>query len=259
VSQIPSPARTRRFTVALVVSGMTGLLLGACSSSATSPESTTTAAASGSTTSSTSGSTASGSTGSSEAAELRTLSTRLQGAEHATYRATYTSTDSNGTTSTVTIEQSGTKAVFSAPGGLFIDNGTTSYECSTSNGQEQCVAMSSTGNPLGSLAAVFNPATALGVFQSAEAQVAAHAAGYSVNVSSATYAGQPSQCITGTGQGKTFKYCVTDAGILAYGGGTAAGAGGSFALTSYSSSAPAGDFALPAGATVMTIPRVATP
>ena len=119
--------------------------------------------------------------------------------------------------------------MFSAPGGLFIDTGTTSYECSTSNGQEQCVAMSSTENPLASLAAAFNPATALGVFQGAEAQVEAHAAGFSIDVSSGTYAGLPSKCITGTGDGKTFKYCVTDTGILAYGGGSAAGSGGSFA------------------------------
>ena len=187
------------------------------------------------------------------------MSTRLQGAEHATYKATYTSTDTSGATSTVTIEQSGAKSVFSAPGGLFIDTGTTSYECSTTSGQEQCVAMSSTENPLASLAAVFNPATALGVFQGAEAQVEAHAAGFNIDVSSGTYAGQPSKCVTGTGDGKTFKYCVTDTGILAYGGGSGAGSGGSFALTSYSSSAPAGDFAVPAGATVVTIPGVPTP
>ena len=52
---------------------------------------------------------------------------------------------------------------------------------------------------------------------------------------------------------------MTDAGILAYGGGSAAGSGGSFALTNYSSSAPAGDFAAPAGATIVTIPGVPTP
>ena len=177
--QIPSPvARSRRGAVALAAMGVTGLLLAACSSSATSSSTTTTAGSAGSATTSPSGTTGAGS----EAAELRTLSTRLQGAEHATYKATYTSTDTSGATSTVTIEQSGAKSVFSAPGGLFIDTGTTSYECSTSNGQEQCVAMSSTENPLASLAAIFNPATALGVFQSAEAQVEAHAAGFSINV-----------------------------------------------------------------------------
>ena len=48
------------------------------------------------------------------------------------------------------------------------------------------------------------------------------------------------------------KYCVTDSGILAY----AASAGSTFELTSFTSSPAASDFALPAGATVITVPSI---
>jgi hypothetical protein len=86
--------------------------------------------------------------------------------------------------------------------------------------------------------------------KAAQAEAVAHAAGYDVTFSTASFAGQSATCATIAAAGKNAKYCVTKQGILAYEGSSAS----SFTLTSYSSSPPASDFALPAGATVMSIP-----
>jgi hypothetical protein len=133
-----------------------------------------------------------------------------------------------------------------------INDGTRTYFCSTSGGAQQCVSESTTSNPLQSLTAVFSPQTLLTVFQQAQAAAAAHASGYNISFSDATYAGQASKCIDFSGAGKTGKYCVTDSGILAY----LQTPGETISLTNASSSPPASDFALPSGATVITVPSV---
>ena len=86
------------------------------------------------------------------------------------------------------------------------------------------------------------------------AQAEAATKGYSITFSSGNYAGQSTKCANVTGHGTSGKYCVTAQGILAY----VSSNGGSFSLTSYSSSVPASDFALPAGATVQTLPAGVT-
>ena len=165
-----------------------------------------------------------------------------------TFKAVYT-TSGTGPSQTVTIEQSPPKSVFSTSTGSVINTGTASYFCSTSNGQATCYS-AGTSNPLASLAALFSPASAITELKAAQASAAAHAAGYDVTFSSASYGGQSATCANITTAGKNAKYCVTKQGILAYAGSDT----GSFSLTGYSSSPPASDFALPSGATVVTIP-----
>lgn len=70
--------------------------------------------------------------------------------------------------------------------------------------------------------------------------------------SDATFAGQPSKCASyGYTPGTSIKFCVAGSGLLAFLGAPAAdvpsGVSGSIRLTSYSASAPASDFAPPAG------------
>jgi len=218
-----------------------GGVIAACGSSGKSA--TTTSSPSGTTATTSAGAPA----GSSSLSKIEALSSSVQAAEKATFKAVYTITTA-GSTQTVTIEQAPPKSVFSLKSGSVINTGTTSYYCSNS-GAVTCIS-AGTSNPLASLVAIFSPATVLAALRSAQAQAAAHAAGYSFTFSSGNYAGQSTSCANINGAGNTVKYCVTSQGILAY----ASSGGGTFALTSYSSSPPASDFSLPAGATVETIP-----
>ena len=229
---------------------LAGAALAACSSSPNTAATTTT---SGAASSATTGSSSSGG-GSSDSSKIRSLSSAVQAGQHATFKAVYTTHTTGAPSQTITIEQMPPKSVFSSTGGSVINDGTRTYFCSSSGGTQQCVSESgATGtNPLAAITAIFNPTTVLNEFQAAEAQAAAHAAGYSLAFSSATYAGIPTKCIDYTHTAQTVKYCVTDSGVLAY----ASSPGGSFELTSFTSSPPSSDFALPAGATVITVPSI---
>ena len=175
----------------------------------------------------------------------------MQSAEHATFKAVYTYTSpGSATPMSVTIEQEPPKSLFSASGGLVINNGTTTYYCSTSGATDSCFTAGTGSNPLASIATVFSPTSAITAMQTAESEVAAHLQGYNVSFSSASFAGQSSTCVTVSSQAQTGKYCVTKGGILAYSGAN----GSNFSLTSYSSSVSASDFSLPAGAQTVTIP-----
>jgi hypothetical protein len=216
----------------------------ACGSS--SKTTSTTAASSGS---ATTAAPAGGSGGSSDASQLQALTASVQAAEHGTFKAVYTSVNANGTNATVTIEQMPPKTLFSTGQGDIIFDGSKTYYCS--NGGKQCVVYGAgAANPLAALTNLFSPATAVTALQQAEGYAAAKTAGYNVSFSSQTFAGQSSKCVSGNGSQGNFKYCITNSGILAYGGGN----GNSFSLTSYSSSVSSSDFSLPAGATVITLP-----
>ncbi|HXQ63121.1 MAG TPA: hypothetical protein VN796_12365 [Acidimicrobiales bacterium] len=233
--------RASRGATVIVGLVLLGAALAACSSS---PNSGTTATTSPPGTTATTGGTGSGT---SALNKLESLSSSVQAAEKKTFKAVYTITNASST-QTVTIEQSPPKSLFSTKSGSVIDTGTTSYYCSNS-GTITCVSTGTT-NPLAALTAVFSPATILAGLKAAQTEAAAHAAGYNVSFSSGTYAGQDTTCANLSSSGNSVKYCVTGQGVLAY----ASSNGGSFALTSYSSSPPASDFSIPAGATVETIP-----
>jgi hypothetical protein len=218
-----------------------GAVLGACGSSNNNAASSTTTTSSGTST------TTGGTSGSTSVAKIEALASSLKSAEKATFKAVYTITNA-GSTQTVTIEQSPPKSLFSTKGGDVIDTGSATYYC-TDSAQSTCLS-AGTSNPLASLTALFSPQTVLTELNAVQAEAAAHAAGYNVSFSSGSYAGQDTTCANVTGTGTNVKYCVTKQGVLAY----ASSNGGTFSLTSFSSSAPASDFSLPPGATVMTIP-----
>jgi hypothetical protein len=235
---------------------LTGAVLAACSSSPSSSATTTSGASAttsggSATTASTSSSSSGG--GSSDASKIQSLSSTVQAGEHATFKAVYTTHSTTAPSQTITIEQMPPKSVFGSTSGSVINDGTHTYFCSSSSGQEQCVSESgAAGNPLASITAIFSPATVLSEFQAAQSAAAAHALGYGFAFSSETYAGVPTKCVNFTHAAQTVKYCVTDSGILAY----ASSAGNTFELTSYTSSPAASDFAVPSGATVITVPSV---
>jgi hypothetical protein len=184
------------------------------------------------------------------AKELKSLETTVKKEEHGNFKAVYTYKANGGSPQTITFEQAPPKSVFISTGSTgstkVIDNGTVVDLCSSSSSCEQ---VSAAEDPLASLIDVFSPTTTLSEFGQAQAEVDAKLAGFNASFSSQTFAGLASTCLnlSGTVSSKT---CVAKIGILTYSGtGTE-----SFSLTGYSKSPPASDFALPSGATVMTLP-----
>ena len=96
-----------------------------------------------------------------------------------------------------------------------------------------------------------SPTVALGALAEAKEGLVSKLLGIEVSSSSASFAGQPSTCVTVSVHGKGGRYCVTKQGILSYAGSSSSDY---FELTKYSSKPPAGLFTLPAGATTVTLP-----
>jgi hypothetical protein len=149
----------------------------------------------------------------------------------------------------MTIAQDPPKSSFTINQGVIVDTGSTTYYC-PSGANPTCVNASQ-GNPVASLTALFSPKQALTQLQAAQSALSSHIAGYNVSFSSASFAGQPSTCISTQANGASWKYCVTDKGMLAY---ASSGSNQTFEMTSYTSSVSPSDVALPAGATVVTLP-----
>ena len=212
---------------------------------------------------------------------LKALTNSINHAKTLTYLAQYTSF-SSGQKATVTIAQSPPKSNFSTSTGTVINNGKTTYYCSSGSGSTsnsgttsnsgntgnsgnsgasattsttastsamQCLSVKGS-NPLLGLEDLFSPTVALGALAEAKAGLVSRLLGIRVSSSSATFAGQPSTCVTVTVRGKSGKYCVTKQGLLSYSGSSSS----YFELTEYSSKPPASLFRLPAGATTQTLP-----
>ena len=250
-----SDAWSRRSVVGAVVLGAAAVLA-ACGSSSSS--STTT-----------SGGTATTSTGGHGAAKLDALAGDVQSAQKSTFKAVYTST-SGGSTSTITLAQSPPRQLFSATDSSgsttsLINTGTTTYSCS--GGGDSAVTCTSIGGRLAGAALtglvnVYNGSAALTVFDAWKSAIVARVPGVSLTFTNTTIAGQPSTCANWDRSGDTATYCVTSTGVLAKvdTSSGSSGSGTSFELTSYSASPPASAFAVPAGATVVTLPAgVSTP
>jgi len=237
----------RRVAIGAAV-GLAGVAGAACSSSSKSASSTAkTTVVSAS---------ASASAGGGEAGQLRSLRSAVQSAKNATFKVTYTTTGgSAGSSPTVTLEQKPPKSLFSSGGSVVINNGTATYYCSGSSGQQTCITSTGTApNPLASALQIYSGVATVALFQQWESQLSAKLAGLSVTFSDQTFAGQASKCVNWAYQGQSAKYCVTNSGILAFAGGARTSGAGSFELSEYSTNVPDGDFNLPAGATVETIP-----
>jgi hypothetical protein len=179
---------------------------------------------------------------------VKALTNSINHAKHLTYLAQYTAL-SNGQKTTVTIAQAPPKSNFSTQGGSVINNGKTTYYCSTTTGSPQCLSVSGT-NPLLGLEGLFSPAIALGALAEAKQGLVSRFLGIKVSSSSASFAGQPSTCVTVSVRGKSGKYCVTKQGLLSYSGSSSS----YFQLTKYSATPSASLFSLPAGATTATLP-----
>jgi len=245
---------SRRSAVGAAVLGGAAVLA-ACGSSSSS--STTTI-----------GATASTAAGGSGTARLDALAGDVKAAQKSTFKAAYTST-SDGKASTITLAQSPPKQLFSTTDSSgsttsLINTGATTYSCTGGSGSEvTCTSIGGklAGAALSSLVDVYNGSTALTVFNAWRSAIVARVAGASLHFTSTTIAGQPSTCANWNRSGDTATYCVTSTGVLAKveTSSGSSGSGTSFELTSYSTSPPASDFAVPSGATVVTLPTGVSP
>ena len=256
LSGVPRPRRL--LTIATLVA-VTGLSLAACSSKpsgtpagSNNSGTTTTSSSSGTTGTSTSSTTSSGSSATSK---LAALTQEVQNAKGGTFKLTYSeSSTAAGGSHSLTFEQMPPKFLFSLSGtgaALVVNTGTTTYTCSNASGHSVCYSFGAS-DPFAPLLGILTGATTLTAFRSLESGLAGKLAGVSATFSNQTFAGQSAQCVSGVKGADTFKYCITQSGVLAYAGGSTATGGGALTLTAYSTSASAGDFALPAGATVVT-------
>ena len=183
----------------------------------------------------------------SSAAQLRAITKAANSGKSATFQATWTST-SGGTTQSVTLEQSPPKSKFTTGGGGFVLNdGSATYFCSSTS---SCLKESTGTNPLGGLFSLYNGSSFVSAVSAYSNSAFLAAAGVSLKYSTQTFSGISSTClnisihrVSGT------RWCVSNKGVLTYwSAGTS-----KFVLTSYSTSVPAADLALPVGATITTL------
>ena len=208
-----------------------------------------------------------GGAGATGTGDLSGFSATLQKGKNATFKAVYTSTSSSGETETITFEQAPPKQLFKTVSAghtnLMLNTGTQTLSCDDANSQTpHCVDMGSTGNAaLTGMLNFYDGSFVVTAMHSWQMMMGAHMAGVSLKFHDDTIAGQAVQCATWSAAGQSATYCVTHDGVLAKASGSSgSGSQGTFVLTSYSSSAPASDFAVPPGASVATIPSMpATP
>jgi len=233
-------------------SGTTTTTSGPAASSTTATTTTTTPSSTTATTKavSTTSTTSAGSSGSS-------LLSKFQSGEHATLLASYKiSSSTSKDLTTLTVAQQSPDQVFkgttSSGSFEFLRLGTKSYLCSQSgSGAAMCFSSGAT-NPEAELFSLYEPSRYLPYFQEA-----ASAAGGTASYSTKSVNGYSLSCITVSGakdENGSGTFCVTAQGVLGYVAwtGTSASESGSFEITSYSTTVPANEFALPAKPT--TIP-----
>jgi hypothetical protein len=197
---------------------------------------------------------------------LKNLESQIKKGENAKYEATYVSTGSGSTSSTITIAQEpGGKWSYSTPssdgsgGTSWVANGKDSYDCSqnTSGGKWSCVE---TAEVAGSDAIEASPAFA---FTGADyavvlegLSVVAVVYGYNVSNSSTSVNGISLKCtkVTGKHNGQSLddEWCITSGGILGLVKSTGSQSSGNsaFTITSLNTSPSSSVFQPPSGAAI---------
>jgi hypothetical protein len=242
----------------LVVAAMS---LAACSSSKSgSGNSTTSSTASGGTKSSSPSGTSGGATTSTSASssgsgQLGSIISEISSAKHLTFGATYSAVTSGSAskTETFTYAQMPPKSVFEVSGIKVINTGTGTYSCASSSGTPTCISEGS-GDPLADTLNFITGDTALTALTALKTGIAQKLPNFSASYSTGTYAGQSAQCVSGTESTNTYKYCITDSGVLAYAAGTSSSGFGGLTLSAFSTNVASSEFSLPPGATIVTTP-----
>lgn len=236
----------------LVVAGAVlgaGIVAATCSSGSTGTATTVTTAASGG------GSTTTGASGGSTTAGIDSLVNSVSKSSTSSFSATYLAAQSStGKTQTITFAQSPPKSAITTPSGSFFVDGTAITACQGSGSTATCTSLpSSMSSEVSSLTDLFSPSIIVNALKGMRVQAEAHAAGYIISTSTATYGGLASTCVTakGTSEPTPVTYCGAKSnGILTYVNAN----GNTVTLQSFTANPPASTFAPPAGATVQTLP-----
>ncbi len=164
---------------------------------------------------------------------IKALTNSINRAKHLTYQVQYTSVSTGGQTSTVTIAQAPHKSIFSTASGSVINNGKSTYYCSSGSSgnsgtpgtpgtpgnsgnsgnsglrastrpllprRQTCLSVKG-ANPLLGVESVFSPTVALGALAEAKQGLASKLLGIKVTSSTQTIAGQKSTCVNVSGAG----------------------------------------------------------
>jgi hypothetical protein len=186
--------------------------------------------------------------------KLEQIASSAQSESKATFKLTYSWKEST-TSGEVTLEQKPPDQAFSTGAGKVVSNGQKTYYCSTASSPVICVKYgSATSSPLGSVLRVYSSAFYVSEIKDWQNLVTAGISGYKASFSTATFAGQPSQCVSWSYKSENAKYCVTDKGILAFVGGTSSSKTYTFTLTNFSTNVSTSDFSVPKGAKIVSVP-----
>jgi outer membrane lipoprotein-sorting protein len=199
----------------------------------------------------------SGSSSADIASQLAALGGNIK---QATGKVTYTSTDSSGTTSTITFYSKPPNSRFdstSADGSTtaYIQTPQTTYICSSDAAQQNqtCLAQPGTGTGsagLGLFGSFFSPALVDALTAAAQAQ------GIEIKKTSETIAGTDASCFEGTFNGSTEKFCFSGDGVMLAEQTTDSSGTTGLTATAFSTSVSDSDFQPPYPVT--TIPVIPT-
>jgi hypothetical protein len=200
------------------------------------------------------------------AANLKNLGSEIQKGENASYEATYKSTGSGQSSSTVTFAQEpGGKYAFIAPGSAgsggseFFANGKNQYECSQDSAGSKwtCIESTEPSSTAGDEADPFFAYTGAYVYSIIEAlQVEAAIAGFHVTNSTTSVNGISLKCVAlsgkSNGQTENDEWCITKDGVLGLVKNTSSTSSGnsSFEITRLDTSPPSSIFQPPSDATI---------
>lgn len=176
---------------------------------------------------------------------LSSIEKQLQAASHLTFKVTYAVHYSSHTTNIV-FEQRPPDFRYGSAQGFALSTGSKTYFCSDVAGHSMCIS-SGASNPFASIVGLFSASSVVTEMKSLQSEIAAKLGGIVYSTFQKSFAGQASTCVKIGVKKQNYEYCVTNSkGILAYSGSST----GYSAMTSFSSSPPASDFALPKGATI---------
>jgi len=188
---------------------------------------------------------------------LGNVVSRLAKTSNATFSATYNVVVAKtGQDQSITFAQAPPKFVVHTPKGSFYLSSTTVMECS-GTGTVTCTKLPTAilGPVVDPLKALYDPGVIVDSLRGIEGIMAAHQAGVNVSTSSGTYNHLSSTCVTLTG--KKFPtpatYCAADStGVMDH----VQAYGSTVTLTAYTTHPPASTFAPPAGAKIISIPKL---
>jgi hypothetical protein len=179
------------------------------------------------------------------------LASGISKSANSTFSATYVIAHSQaGQSETITFAQSPPKSSIQTSSVHFITDGKSITECTGTD----CTSLpSSMAGSLTSITDLFSPSFMGNVIKGIQNNALSGVPGFKATVSSASYAGQASTCVTvtDTASPTPATYCAANStGLLTY----SSVAGSTVTLSAYSASPDSSLFAPPAGATVVTLP-----